>query len=359
MTVNNKELASLIVSFLQKSVKDNVIGEDYVESMDVAIDCIADAFGIDASESDKLVKKSFNGKTLSELVGTKPAVEDSRSVPVNISAEETAVKEKAEALKLEGNKLMAQRDFEGAIEKYSAAIDVLPTNAVYLSNRAAAYSSSGKHNLAIKDAQKAIELDPTYPRAYSRLGLANYALGDAKASLEAYKKGLEIEGDNASPGMTKGYETAKKRVEDEEVNSTETTRSAPEAGAAGAGGMPDLSNLASSLGGGAGGMPDLGGLMNNPSIMQAAQQMMQDPNAMANLMNNPMLQQMAQSFGMGGAGGAAGAGGAGGAGSAPAEGARGQGEQPNISELLNNPMLQNMANSFMNNRNNGGGSNGS
>lgn len=55
----------------------------------------------------------------------------------------------------------------------------------------------------------------TFLKAYSRLGLAKYALGDAKGAMEAYKKGLEVEGETKSDAMRKGYETAKKRVEEE------------------------------------------------------------------------------------------------------------------------------------------------
>lgn len=47
--------------------------------------------------------------------------------------------------------------------------------------------------------------------------------------------------------------------------------------------MPDL--------GGAGGMPDLGALLNNPALMNMAQQMMQS-GALDNLMNNPNIARM-------------------------------------------------------------------
>lgn len=63
-----------------------------------------------------------------------------------------------------------------------------------MSNRAAAYSQSGQHALAATDALKAVELDPGYAKAWSRLGHARYALGDAKGSMDAYEKGLKCEG---------------------------------------------------------------------------------------------------------------------------------------------------------------------
>lgn len=48
-------------------------------------------------------------------------------------------------------------------------------------------------------------------------------------------------------------------------------------------GLPNL--------GGAGGMPDLGALLNNPQLMNMAQQMMQS-GALDNLMNNPNIARM-------------------------------------------------------------------
>ena len=50
------------------------------------------------------------------------------------------------------------------------AISVDPTNPVYFSNRAAAHSSKGDHASAVADSEKAIEVDPAFVKAYSRLG---------------------------------------------------------------------------------------------------------------------------------------------------------------------------------------------
>ena len=81
-----------------------------------------------------------------------------------------ADKAAAEKLKNTGNGHMASKDFEAAIEAYTKAADLDPANPVYYSNRAAAYSSKGDHNSAIVDANKALEADPSFVRAYHRLG---------------------------------------------------------------------------------------------------------------------------------------------------------------------------------------------
>jgi len=97
-------------------------------------------------------------------------------------------------LKSLGNSAVAKKDYVSAIDYYTQALSLVPDNKIYLSNRAAAYSQSGQHNLAAADALKAVEIDPGYAKAWSRLGHARYALGDAKGSMEAYQKGLNCEG---------------------------------------------------------------------------------------------------------------------------------------------------------------------
>lgn len=331
--MSNKDIALSIIDFLKSSVANKTIAEDYAESMDVAIDCIADAFEVDAE-----AKSSF-GKSLPELI-QHGLSSSSSSKPVEASTTKAASateKVAADALKAEGNKAMAARDFPEAIAKYSAAIALDPHNVVYLSNRAAAYSSSNKHAEAAVDAENAIELDPTFAKAYSRLGLARYALGDAKAAMNAYKSGIDAEGEKKSDAMAKGYETAKRRVEEDLENSIAPVESSSRdvdaaAAAPGAAGMPDLSSmfggggmpdLSSMFGGaGGGGMPDLAGMMNNPQIMKAAQEMMSNPDALLGLMSNPAVRQMAQSMGMGGADGGA----------------------PDLSSIMNNPMFSQFMN---------------
>lgn len=331
MSPTNKEVASLIVDHLAKLVEEKKVSEDAADSLNVAIDCIAESFEIKKGDSKSL----FGGKSLIELLQTgsspstsAPAIQG-ESIKVNIPAEDAEIKAKAEALKLEGNKAMASKDFDLAVKKYTEAIAVLPTNAVYYANRAAAHSSLKAYEEAIKDAQSAIETDPSYSKGYSRLGYAKFALGRAEEALEAYKKVLDLEGSNASEVMKRDYETAKKKVEQSlELEKKTETKDRSEAGT-GAGGAGGFGDFASMLGGG------LGGLLNNPQLMQAAQQMMQNPQAMQqmeSIMQNPGVRQMAENF------------------------AQGNG-MPNMSDLMNNPALREMAGSMFGGAN-GGPTNG-
>jgi small glutamine-rich tetratricopeptide repeat-containing protein alpha len=87
--------------------------------------------------------------------------------PKFASAEDKA---KAEKLKQAGNAQMSGKSYDIAIESYTKAIALDASNPVYYSNRAAAYASKGEHSSAVSDAEKAIEVDPSFVKAYSRLG---------------------------------------------------------------------------------------------------------------------------------------------------------------------------------------------
>lgn len=77
---------------------------------------------------------------------------------------------KAEKFKAEGNARMSVKQYDEAISAYTEAIALDPTNPVYYSNRAAAHSSKEEHEEAILDAEKAIEVDSSFIKAYHRLG---------------------------------------------------------------------------------------------------------------------------------------------------------------------------------------------
>ena len=316
-----------MIDFLRSSLKDGTVSSDDAESLEVAQQCIADSFGVDASDGAAMAD-ALGGQSLTQIYGVYEKLRDSRGGSSNSSADgavpaggasasasaaatPAAPNAEAEAFKSAGNAAMQAKDYAGAIENYSKALNLAPLNAIYLSNRAAAYSASGQHAQASTDAEQAVAADPAYTKAWSRLGLARFALGDAKGSMEAYQKGIEYEGNGGSAAMKKGFETAKRKVEEEESAAGGEEGARDASAGAGAGGMPDLSSLAGMFGGGGrgggGGMPDLAGLMNNPMFSNMAQNLMSNPDMMNNIMSNPRLRQMAESFG--GRGGGAGGGG--------------------------------------------------
>lgn len=285
------------------------------------------------------VYEKLKGKNTASTQGNNSAQEGKPSTPTIPSSAQPASSipqkgekggptDESESLKGRGNAAMQRKDYPAAIEAYTSALEIAPLNPIYLSNRAAAYSATQQHQLAQNDAELATATDPKYTKAWSRLGLARFALGDAQGSMDAYKHGIEAEGNGGSDAMKRGYETAKRRVDEEgsatntdttpDIDGTATARSAPSS--ASSGGMPDLAGLASMLGGGAngaGGMPDLSSIMQNPMMRQMAQNVMSNPEMMNNIMNR---------FGGGGGG----------------EGGGGGGGMPNLSEMMNDPAIAEM-----------------
>lgn len=292
----------------------------------MAINCIAESFQVDPTDK-AAVASAIGAQNLLQIysvyevaksrnktaAAASPAAAAAAASPAATSDISEDKKREADGLKSQGNAAMAQKDYATAIDLYTQALAIHPRNAVFLSNRAAAHSANKDHASARTDAEAAVAIEPTYTKAWSRLGLARFALGDAQGAVDAYGKGIEYEGNGGSEAMKKGYETAKRRVEetggsvdDDSVAATRGAGGAPGAGA-GPGGMPDFASLAGMFGGGgaggpggAGGMPDLSSIMSNPMFASMAQNIMSNPDMMNNLMSNPAIRDMANSFGSGG-----------------------------------------------------------
>lgn len=299
-----KDLALAIVGYLTSSIHDGSISTDDADSVQVAIECLQDVFGLDQDQQtpDNLLNiyKEYQDKQ-----PKKPEVSD-------------ALKAKAEYLKLDGNRAMASRSYSDAVDFYTKAIALNPYSPIYYANRAAAYSSLKEQDNAIADANKALELDPSYAKAYSRLGLAYYAKGEARLAMEAYEKGLALEGDKQSEAMKKGYETAKKRVAEEPPKQMEDTSSDDDGSATPEPETREAEEGSTRAAGSA--FPDLSTLMNNPQLANMAQRLMSNPGAIGDLLSNPQVQQMASNM---------------------------RGGNMNMGDILNNPLLQDLAKSFM------------
>ncbi|KAG2414000.1 hypothetical protein HFD88_003191 [Aspergillus terreus] len=354
-TESKKRLALAIIDFLGASLKDGTLTADDAESIEVAQSCIADTFKVDPSD-EAAVKDALGGQSLASIYSVyeklrqKPSGEPSSSssgaaaaatqpAPSESTQQPKAGTPTAESdkLKSEGNAAMARKEYTVAIERYTQALAIAPANPIYLSNRAAAYSASGQHEKAAEDAELATAVDPKYSKAWSRLGLARFDMADYHGAKEAYEKGIEAEGNGGSDAMKRGLETTKRKIAEASRGAEPPADAVDDAAGAsrGAGGMPDLSSLASMLGGGggagggAGGMPDLSSIMNNPMFASMAQNLMSNPDMLNNLMSNPQLRSMAENFGRGGG-------------------------MPDMSSLMSDPSIAEMARNMMGGAGRGG-----
>jgi stress-induced-phosphoprotein 1 len=103
----------------------------------------------------------------------------------------------AEEFKAEGNKFFSSGKYEEAIVMFSKAIDIDSSNHVLFSNRSAAFASLKDFTNALKDAEKTVELSPTWAKGYSRLGAALHGSGDLEGALQAYERGLKVDPQNS------------------------------------------------------------------------------------------------------------------------------------------------------------------
>jgi len=178
---------------------------------------------------------------------------------------------------------LQKKNYAEAIKLYTQAIDLVSDNAVYYANRAAAYSQLNDQDNAVKDALKSAEVDPTYAKAYSRLGHAYYCKEDFSKAAEAYKKASELDPSNAN--IKSALNNCLQRTGSQSV--AESSRSATEPNPFAGAGLPNADAFD--------GM-DFASLMSNPMIRNMTNQFMQS-GAMNDVMRDPSkMMDMAKQF---------------------------------------------------------------
>lgn len=96
---------------------------------------------------------------------------------------------KAEQLKLKGNKAIQVNNFSGAISFYTKAIEIQP-KANYYSNRAFCKMQLKKVDQALEDCLKAIDLDKSFFRGYTRASQCYLYFGKIQNALDVLRKGI-------------------------------------------------------------------------------------------------------------------------------------------------------------------------
>uniref|UniRef100_A0A8D3CSY0 Tetratricopeptide repeat protein 28 n=1 Tax=Scophthalmus maximus TaxID=52904 RepID=A0A8D3CSY0_SCOMX len=88
------------------------------------------------------------------------------------------------------NQACQQGDYALAVHLYSEALTADPQNCILYSNRSAAYLRLGQYSTALDDAIKARLINPKWPKAYFRQGVALQYLGRHADALAAFASGL-------------------------------------------------------------------------------------------------------------------------------------------------------------------------
>lgn len=110
------------------------------------------------------------------------------------------------ALKDQGNKAFSAKDYDKAIELFTAAIALDPSNHVLFSNRSAAKAGKKQWAPALEDAEQCIKLNSSWSKGYARKGAALHGARRYDEAIEAYEAGLRLED---SPALRKGLQEVK------------------------------------------------------------------------------------------------------------------------------------------------------
>ena len=105
-----------------------------------------------------------------------------------------------EAKKKEGNDAFQRGAQEEAVAAYTEALAVDPDNtsfnSIMYANRAAAYSKQGKNKEALEDCTQALDLDPSYLKALLRRAQIYMTLEKYEDAVRDYEKAHQMDDDN-------------------------------------------------------------------------------------------------------------------------------------------------------------------
>lgn len=149
------------------------------------------------------------GNRASPSYGAKVAKEATESSVPHQNAAKVLLEKELEGLSVEDIKVLGNRSFEEgdyrkAIRLYTRAIERDSGNAALYSNRSACYVQAAKQmgmdtrSMALRDADKVIELRPDWFKGYSRRGDALFKLQRFHEAAEAYERGLALDPENTN-----------------------------------------------------------------------------------------------------------------------------------------------------------------
>ncbi|KAI2819809.1 hypothetical protein CBS115989_4167 [Aspergillus niger] len=187
----------------------------------------------------------------------------------------------ADALKAEGNKAFSAKDYATAVEKFTQAIEIEPSNHILYSNRSAVYSAQSQYEKALEDANKATDLKADWSKGWLRKGAAYRGLGDLLAAHDAYEEALKLEPTNEQAKT--GFNAVKRAIEAEAT--ADGVTGDPMGGLGGIFNDPQMyQKLASN--------PKTSPLLADADFMAKLQRIQQNPNSVGQEIQDPRFLQV-------------------------------------------------------------------
>uniref|UniRef100_A0A5B6YNA3 Putative Heat shock protein STI n=1 Tax=Davidia involucrata TaxID=16924 RepID=A0A5B6YNA3_DAVIN len=90
-----------------------------------------------------------------------------------------------------GNECFKEQKYPEAVKHYTESLRRNPNDPKAYSNRAACYTKLGALPEGLKDAEKCIEIDPTFAKGYTRKGAVQFFMKEYDKALETYQEGLK------------------------------------------------------------------------------------------------------------------------------------------------------------------------
>lgn len=128
---------------------------------------------------------------------TRAALADVKRLKEKKDIEDYIDPELAEQHRAKGNDHFRENRFPEAKQEYDEAIRRNPHDAALYANRAAALMKLLELPMALKDAEKSLELDPNVPKVWARKGNIHALMKEYNKALNAYQSGLKIDPESA------------------------------------------------------------------------------------------------------------------------------------------------------------------
>ena len=173
--------------------------------------------------------------------------------------------DKAEEAKQRGNDHFRNQRWGDAVKEYEEAVKRAPGNAAIRNNLSAALCKIMDFNGAKIQVEKALDLDPKYVKAWARKGDIETVAKEYHKATDSYKKGLEIDPENAS--CKQGLQKVTQLINYGRRNMTEAEKKEQAAHA-----MAD---------------PEIQAILTDPLTQQLLRDFQENPNAAQQAMQDP------------------------------------------------------------------------